>query len=218
MVQTNGGNLPAILGGNGSLDDYLKEFGVGPGGTLIKFGKDGRFVKTQDDSPIADGTEAVAICDLAEGGWIKFNGKGNPPERVMGLIAQGYLPPKREELGDLDQSRWQEGLDGKPTDPWQHQVTLPLLTKDDELLLFATTSLSGRRAVMKVLQHYARMQKRDADHYPVVQLKISGFQHRDDRIGWVKTPAFAIVSKAKKGGATKVSTKDDFEDEIPFLG
>jgi hypothetical protein len=165
---------------------------------------------------VPEGTEGVAGTDMVEAGWIKFNGKGSPPDRKMGLIAQGYRPQKREELGDLDQSKWELGLDGKPTDPWQHQMVLPILTRNDELLLFQTTSLTGRRAVQTVLQHYARMQRREPGYLPVVQLKVSGFQHRDDRIGWVKTPAFAIVGKAKAGAAEKVDIKEDLDDDIGF--
>jgi type 1 fimbriae regulatory protein FimB/type 1 fimbriae regulatory protein FimE len=49
----------------------------------------------------------------------------------------------------------------------------------------------------------------------------SGFAKAVERAGRdakLPFPAFAIVSKAKKGGATRVSTKDDFDDDIPFLG
>jgi hypothetical protein len=217
LVPANGGNLPSVPGGaGGGLDGYLSEFGVGPTGAIVKFGKDGSFKKTLDDSLVPDGTEGVAIVDQTQAGWIRFNGKGQPPDRRMGPIAQGFVPPKREELGDTDESQWEVGLDGKPADPWQHQLVLPILTRDDEMLLFTTTSLTGRRAVQLVLQHYARMQKRDPGFYPVIQLKVSGFQHRDDRIGWVKTPAFAIVGKAKAGAAKKVDLPDDAGDEIPF--
>jgi len=55
--------------------------------------------------------------------------------------------------------------------------------------------------------------------YPVIRLKISGFNHRDERIGWVPTPAFAVVGKAPCDGAVTppdTTLAADMEDEIPF--
>jgi len=50
------------------------------------------------------------------------------------------------------------------------------------------------------------------------RLKVGGFQHRDDRVGWVKTPVIAVVGRAPKDGAAKPdsSPKGDLQDEIPF--
>jgi hypothetical protein len=39
------------------------------------------------------------------------------------------------------------------------------------------------------------MQRTHPDQYPVVRLKIGGFQHKDDRVGWVKTPVIAVVGR-----------------------
>jgi len=51
----------------------------------------------------------------------------------------------------------------------------------------------------------------------VVRLKIGGFQHRDDRVGWVKTPVLAVVGRAPKDSAAKPDTSiaADMNDEIP---
>ena len=59
-------------------------------------------------------------------GWIKFLEKGQQPERKMGPVFSGFVPPGREELGDLDEAQWEIGLSGKPTDPWQFQVLVPM--------------------------------------------------------------------------------------------
>jgi hypothetical protein len=118
--------LPAVTNGSSPVAAYLAEHGVGMGGTFFKFAKDGRFRKTSDDEEIPEGKELVVIYDQIMGGWIRFCGKGNPPDRRMGPIFGGFMPPKREELGDTDDSQWEIGLDGKPADPWQHQLLLPL--------------------------------------------------------------------------------------------
>jgi hypothetical protein len=62
------------------------------------------------------------------------------------------------------------------------------------------------------------MQRTEPDAYPVIKLRISGFEHRDERIGWIKTPAFERVGKAPKADLTVVTTSvaADMSDEIPW--
>ena len=51
----------------------------------------------------------------------------------------------------------------------------------------------------------------------VVRLKSGGFSHKDERIGWVHTPVFAVVGKAPKASAAipDTSLSGDMNDEIP---
>ena len=58
----------------------------------------------------------------------------------------------------------------------------------------------------------------EPEFYPVVKLDVSGFQHRDDRIGWVKTPTFPRIGKAPKSDASAVQTSlgDQLNDDIPW--
>ena len=214
-MSTNGSTLPAVRKGDAS--HYLTEFAVGPTGTNFKFdGKVGKFVRTQDETEIPAGTELTCLFDLTEGGWIRFHGAGNPPDIKMGPVFGGFMPAKREELGDLDQDLWEKDLGGKPADPWQHQIRLPLLAKDGELLIFQTTSVTGRRAVGNLLNHCNRMAKKEPGFYPVVQLKTGGFQHRDTRVGWVRHPCRDRRQGAERNAeAGKVSMADDMDDEIP---
>jgi hypothetical protein len=214
--QIDSANVPAVK--TGDVTDYLTEF-VGLGGTAIKFdGKTGKFVRTQDGTPLPENLELVCLFTHAEGGWIRFNGKGNPPDTRMGPIFNGFMPPRREELGDLDESQWPTGLSGRAEDPWQHQIRLPFADKDGEAFVFQTTSVTGRRAVGNLLSHCNRMAKKEPDLWPVVQLRVGGFNHRDDRIGWVPVPTFAIVGKAPRDDieAGKLSVADDLDDTIGF--
>jgi len=55
--------------------------------------------------------------------------------------------------------------------------------------------------------------------YPVIRLKLSGFNHRDERVGWVPTPAFAVVGKAPRhavGTVPDTSRAADMDDDVPF--
>jgi hypothetical protein len=199
--------------------DYLIEFGVGMSGTFFKFAKDGKFRKTSDDEEVPEGTELVVVYDQIQVGWIKFNGKGNEPDRKMGPIFDGFMPPPRGALGDDDESQWEIGLNGEPADPWQHQVLIPLFNpKMDELFVFNTTSITGRREVGYLIKHCDRMRRKEPNVYPVIKLQIGGFEHRDERVGWVKTPKFVIVGSAPKDNTVAATTAidKDLEDEVPF--
>jgi hypothetical protein len=142
-------------------------------GRLIKFGKEGVFVTADDSEPVPEMADFLALCDETLVGWIKFHRDDDtPPERAMGVLYDGFLMPRRETLGDTDATRWEPGLSGQPEDPWRHQICLVLQnTETKEFYTFATTSLTGRRAVGNLLKHYDRMQRTNPGEVPVVRLK-----------------------------------------------
>jgi hypothetical protein len=188
-------------------------------GRMVKFSKDGEFVAADDNEAIGDDVDFVALCDQTLVGYIKFNGEGEPPDRHMGLLYDGFVMPPRQTLGDDDQAQWQLGLDGKPADPWQHHIYLVLQNADtQELFTFVTSSITGRRAIGTLLRHFDRMQKAKSGAYPVVRLKVGGFQHKDERVGWVKTPMFVVVGKHAKDDAARPDTSlaADMNDELPL--
>jgi hypothetical protein len=90
-------------------------------------------------------------------------------------------------------------------------------TQTRELYTFASTSQTGRRAVGNLLRHYDRMRRANTGEVPVVRLKSGGFNHRDDRIGWVPVPVFAVVGRAPRDSAVKPDTsiEADLNDAVP---
>jgi len=196
---------------------YLEEIAGGMPGRLIKFStKVNKYVTIDDGSDIED-TDYIALCNETLVGWVKFSGDDAPPERVMGLLYDGFRMPPREELGDLDQTQWPAGLNNAPEDPWKHQICLPLMnTATQELLVYAALSETSRRAVGRLLQHFERMLRLNAGELPIVRLKVGGFNHRDPRVGWVSTPQFAIVGRTKRDSVAKSTFPDDLDDSIPF--
>jgi len=209
----------ALANGGSPVSAYLAAHGVGMSGTFFKFAKDGKFRKTSDEEEIPEGTQFVVIYDQIQGGWIKFMGKGNPPERKQGNIFEGFVPPDRETLGDMDQSEWEVGLSGKPADPWQFQLLLPLQhVETGELFVFNTSSITGRRAADRLISDCGRMQRIEPNDYPIIKLRIGGFEHRDPRIGWIKTPAFERCGKASKADTTMADTSlsGELNDEVPW--
>jgi hypothetical protein len=205
------------------IQRYLDEISPpGIAGRLIKFSKEGAFTTVDDGEPVPEVAEFIALCDETLVGWIKFNREKDsdaPPERAMGLLYDGFIMPPRAALGDTDETQWEPGLSGEPEDPWHHQVLLVLQnTETRELYTFATTSVTGRRAVGNLLKHYDRMRRTNTNELPVVRLKGGGFNHRDDRIGWVSVPVFAIVGRAPRDSAAKPDTRieADMNDAVPW--
>jgi hypothetical protein len=188
-------------------------------GQLIKFSKEGKFVVAETDEEVSPDIDFVVLADETLVGWIRFRGDDEPPDRVQGLLYDGFRLPPRDTLGDLDPSRWAEGLSGQPEDPWRHQICLVVQNpRTQAYFTFATTSLTGRRACGTLLRHYDRLQRRGQDDYPVVRLKPSGFQHKTKTIGWVATPSFVVVGRVPKNSATvpDTSVAADMDDKILF--
>jgi hypothetical protein len=189
-------------------------------GRIIKFGKNGTFVTADDDAPVEETAELVALCPEVLVGWIRFHPDEDvPPDRIQGLLYDGFVMPPRAMLGDEDQSEWPQGLDEKPEDPWKHQNCLPLQRVGTaEMFTFVTTSVTGRRAVINLLRHYDRMQRLNPGELPVVRLKPGGFNHRDPRVGWVAVPTFQIVGRSPRDSAITPDTSPggDMNDSIPI--
>jgi hypothetical protein len=207
--------LPAIK--TEGVDAFLNTHG-GPAGEFIRFTKEAKFARL-DGEEVPVGTKLIVVFPETQHGWLKFNGPGQPPTRHMGGMFSGFVPPARSELGDEDQSLWEEGLSGRPQDPWKPQVLLPLKEVDgDRLFIFQTSSTTGLRAVASLISECKQMSKREPSMYPVIELAVGAFEHKDPRVGMVKKPAFKIVGKASRDGIapTQIGTGAMLDDEIPF--
>ena len=213
-------NAVALPDSRSNVQKYLDE--TAPAsivGRLIKFSKDHQFETADNGEAISDDVDFIALCDEVLVGWIRFRDSGEPPDRVAGLLYDGFIMPSRETLGDVDEALWQDGLDGKPADPWQHQICLPLQRGDSgEMFTLATTTKTGRRAIANLLRHFDRMERAKSGAYPLIRLKVGGFNHRDERIGWVAVPVLAVVGRQPKETAAKPdsSPASDLNDQIPF--
>jgi hypothetical protein len=211
----------AVRDNRSSVQKYLDE--IAPAtivGRRMKFdNKTSRYFMPDNDETVAETAEFIALCDQTAAGYLKFNGKGNPPDSIMGLIYEGFEVPARDELSDRDESTWPIGLSDEPEDPWQHRQYLVLQnTETSELFTFDAANKTSWRAVANLLRHYERMRRTNPDEYPVVRLKTGGFPHKEERVGWVSVPVFAIIGRVPRDSATKPDTSlgGDLDDEIPF--
>ena len=90
--------LPAIPDHRTPRERYLDE--VAPSGVvgrLIKFTKEGKFAFNDDGEAIAESEDFVVLADETLVSWVKFNGDGEPPTRIGGLLYQGFVLPPREQ-------------------------------------------------------------------------------------------------------------------------
>jgi hypothetical protein len=201
-------------------DRYLDE--IAPAnivGRLIKFSKAGEFATIDDGEKIPAEAEFTVLADQTAIGWIKFNGEDAPPDREMGLLYDGFVLPLRDTLGDLDQSKWDTGLDNLPQDPWQHFIYLVLQSAATaELYTFSTSSKTGRRAVGNLLRHFDRMRKTHPSDLPRVRLSAGGFEHKNKGIGWVAVPLFIVVGRTPRDAVASpepTTTADYLNDALP---
>jgi hypothetical protein len=185
-------------------------------GPPIKFdGKAGKFVMSGDGQAISDATRYIALIPEMWNGYIKFNGEGEQPTRVGGLPYDGYEMPLRESLGDLDPNEWPIGLNEKPSDPWLHQVLIPLQNAETkEIVTFGTTSVTGRTAVGALLRSYNRMRRSNPDEVPIIQLRASSYEHRT--YGKVNIPSFVICGRTTLDGTKPDTAAADMNDDIPW--
>jgi hypothetical protein len=217
---SSGGNLPAMPDKRTSVEKFLDE--EAPNrlvGRRIDFSKEGEFVIADTDDKINPDTDFHALCGETLIEWIKFNGKDNPPTQIAGLLYENFELPSRESLGDNDYAEWPIGLSGQPEDPWKRGTYIVIQDVDTkEFFTFVTRSKTGRTAAANLLRHYERLRKSHPGECPVVKLKVGGFEHKDSRVGWVKTPVFVVVGHAPVDSSARPDTSlgAEMNDELPF--
>jgi hypothetical protein len=176
-------------------------------GTLLKFA-DGGWSRGREGVVVEKGSTLAAIGTAA--GWVRW-ANGKPVEYKM--REAGKPLPDREELGDLDQTKWEIGPDGKtPRDPWQSTRFVYLVCPDTaEAFTFSTSSWGGREAVINLGDAIARMRCAHPNATPIVALEAGPMV---TRFGRKSKPVFRIVDWRSVGGeaqaqAQALLTQDD---------
>jgi hypothetical protein len=167
-------------------------------GTLLKFNK-GEFFAGVENRPIPIGTEMVPLMASLTVGWVRWQSDA-PTDRRMGLVVDRFVPAKRSDLGDTDQTLWEPDAEGDPQDPWQLTNYLPMCAKrDSEPFTFTTTSRGGLSAIGDLCKTYGKHMGQFPDQLPVIKLEVGSYLHRQKSIGRIKFPIFTLVSWTDKG-------------------
>ena len=166
-------------------------------GRLLKFNK-GDWLAGESDEEIEVGTKFVVNMDQLLVGWVKWV-DNKPEQQLMGLIVDGHQSPKRESLGDTDESQWEVDAQGKSRDPWQFTNYLLLKepgadgSKDENLFTFATSSRGGLNCVGELCKQYGKEMRSRPDQYPIVEIGTGSYNHPNKEFGRIKFPTMKVV-------------------------
>jgi hypothetical protein len=192
--------------------DPFAAFATQEGGAL-----EGEFLKFTrgawmiGDNEVKEDTRLIAGMSDLHTGWLRW-GNASVTDRVLGRVAEGFVPPPRSELGDNNEAQWDTGPGG-PRDPWVFTAILPLIAEeDDRRLVYSTSSFGGRRAIARLSSAYAR--RRDRTSMPVVTLGGDSYKHKT--FGLVHRPLFVVVGWL--GGMPELPAPKParLNDEVPF--
>lgn len=162
-------------------------------GDLLKFSK-GEWLAGRDGELIDEGAELVAGCDGLEIGWTKWQ-DFKPVEFRMGLLSQGFVPAKRNELPDQDPLMWpRDETSGQPRDPWQASNTLVLMDAETKgLYTFAAASKGALGAVGRLMGIYGKHIRQAPDMLPVVALMSDSYKHSNKAFGRIAFPVLKVT-------------------------
>jgi hypothetical protein len=169
--------------------------------TILKYIK-GDWLIGEDEVPL--GTKYVAFIDELACGFIKFNEDEAPDVHLAKVKFGRDKLPKRDGCGDVDQSEWEVGDDGKPKDPWQPIMQLPLSPVDHvgELVVFSAIGEGGARgAVADLCGVYDRSPRHGL--LPIIALGTRHYMHK--KYGKVHVPVLKLESWHRTGLAESES-------------
>jgi hypothetical protein len=139
-------------------------------------------------------------------------------DRTVRVADDPREPVGRNELGDLDETKWEKGLDGSPRDPWVLENALPVEdVETGERYLFTSTSVGGKIAIEVLCRKYAATLKKKLDKgLPTVALATTDMDTKS--YGKVPRPDFVIIgweSDDWDPAIVDVTPPPD-DDDIPF--
>jgi len=208
------------------LRAFSQEGNLGVAGKALDY-KKGDW--SADGQPVQHGMRLIA--DMT--GGYRCVGKwydGHPVDGTFQLasIAADERLPLRNELGDLDESKWEKGLDGQPRNPWVYGHRQILKGLDGGLYTFRTSSWGGKRAMQLLYGEFEREYRSHPGQYPIVELgqekvhnKTFGMilEPRFKVVGWTNLdgpPAIEATADDPRTMQAEPSLADQLDDAIPF--
>jgi hypothetical protein len=189
-------------------------------GKPIKFVK-GRWLSGRgNDEQDVGGKQLVADLVGLMTGWRRWWDR-KVTDQVVGLIADKFRPPQRNDLGDLDEAAWERDSTGKPTDPWQFGFFLRFVDpENDEEFAWSATSDGARQEIGNLVAAFVkRRKKHPAECVPIVRLASDFYRHKTH--GRVDTPMLEIIGWRASASPPSLPAPDgsddkEMDDDIPF--
>jgi hypothetical protein len=221
-------HLPTVPSDDGWSDAAAEKAQHVIKGTLLKY-SDGKWTKGKEGVEVEEGISLVALATAAA--QVKWH-DGKPVEYIM--RQPGKKLPERDELGDLDKTKWQLGPDDQPKDPWQNTRFVYLIDPvSAEAYTFVTASWGGRQAVNDLAEQIQRVRYANPGASPIVELRSEPWM---TKFGRKSKPFFKVIDW--RGGGPDVieghgvgprsrgptpalveapaTTSKSMDDEIPF--
>lgn len=178
-------------------------------GDFLKFSK-GEWLKGQNDDEVPGGTKVVANMAELSIGWIRWADK-KPVDRRMGLLAQGFKPEKREELGYTDIAEWERDKDDKPIDPWSFTNELPVADPTTgEQMVISMSSKGGIGAMGNLCKAYGKEYRERGGLVPVISLDRDSYKHKE--YGKTYVPVLSIVDWIDNDGVPKPAAQENGDE------
>jgi hypothetical protein len=201
-------------------DGFTVDEKVGNGlvrGVLTKF-LDGVY-KANKTETLPDGTCLIALDVVTC--WVCWKG-GKPVEHRV--TQPGQTHPDRDDLPDQDESLWEAGLNGEPSDPWRNTRYLYLIHPHTGMrFCFVTDSVGGRMAISNLKDQIANVRYAQPNAVPLVKLSSVPMK---TRFGMKTRPSFEVIEwrgKATGGAPAQITSHAEaikqaapFNDEIGF--
>jgi hypothetical protein len=157
-------------------------------GDLLLFTKFGEWVHGRDRAKLAMGTTLAAYMNTLAAGWVRWD-DGQITDSQMGLVCDGFIPPKRDALGDLDETKWERFDNGEPKDPWQLSNNLVLADLETEALYtYSTSSKGGLSAIGELCKEHGKHVRQKPDDVPIIELDVDSYQHTNRAYGEIRVP------------------------------
>jgi hypothetical protein len=194
-------------------------------GKLIKFTTDGKFVVDKTEALRAE-TALVAMGVVTC--WTRWGEDGEKPEHR--ITQPGQQHPDREELPDLDESKWPPGLNGEPSDPWRDTRYLHLIDPQTGTdYTFVTESYGGRRGIGDLKSQIANVRSAHPAAVPIVkpcstpwktkygvkqrpEFKVVGWRGRQE----TAAPVAQVSEERQRKPLERRTTPAPMNDEIPW--
>jgi hypothetical protein len=190
---------------NDSADNILRA--VTRSVPFLKF-REGQYLVGEDEIPV--GREFFAFVLEWVQGWVKWSDGAIVADK-LGKVADGFKPSQREDLDDNDPTKWENDQD-----PWQQQNMLPMEdVETGDLLIFVTTTQSGRFAIEQLAARVARDIKSGRDRgRPIISLQVG--KGTSKKYGKTYPKPHFQIERWERDETPPPPAKDEFGDQIPY--
>lgn len=202
-------------------------------GRLLKFTKFGEYCAGIENEVIPVDTALIAYMPSLAAGYVRWAG-GRPAAAEMGYVGEGFVPPKRNDLGFNDAAEWESDDKGNKRDPWQFTNSLIFIDLGKNLLYtFNTSSRGGLDAIGGLSKIYGRHMKVYPRDLPMIKIGVGSYKHTVKAYGEIRYPIFMIINDKwlsvdelppfeglppfiEPQRQIETTLRDDTGDEVPF--